>query len=106
MIFRKKGLRIEISPLFFIITSTLLLIDDSGYMAYSLLFSLCHEFGHLLMMYLLKKPPHYISVKYYGLEICASSFNYLEAILISLSEGETSLLRLLSYIFDSPNELL
>ena len=85
MIFRYKSIEFEISPLFFIIVSSLLLLDKSGYMSYSLLFSLLHELGHIAMMLLLKKPPKKVNFMFYGLEIKTKVFTELETIFISLA---------------------
>ena len=85
MIFRKNGIEFDISPLFFIITSILLFYDRSGYMSFSVLFSLLHEMGHISMMFILKKPPKSFKIKFYGFEIATSSFTNLQALLISFS---------------------
>lgn len=85
MIFRKNGIEFDISPLFFIITSILLFYDRSGYMSFSVLFSLLHEMGHISMMFILKKPPKSFKIKFYGFEIISSSFTNSQTLLISFS---------------------
>lgn len=85
MILRHKGIEYQLSPLFFIITSALLLFDKSGYMSFSLLFSAVHEIGHILMMFILGKPPKAIRIMFYGLEIKTSVFSKKEMIMIALS---------------------
>lgn len=85
MILRHKGIEFQLSPLFFIITSMLLLFDKSGYMSFSLLFSALHEIGHILTMFILGKPPKAIRIMFYGLEIKTSAFSEKETIMIALS---------------------
>lgn len=85
MTFRSEGFEFEVSPLFFVITCTLLFFDTSGYMSFSLLFSAFHEMGHIASMYIVKKPPRAIRIKLYGLEISTNSISYIEALFIALS---------------------
>ena len=92
MILHHKGIEFHISPLFFIIISTLLLFDKSGYMSFSLLFSLLHEFGHIAMMFILNKPPRTIKLLFYGFEIKTLAFTKLETILISITGPITNFL--------------
>lgn len=103
MIFRKNGIEFELSPLFFIITSLLLLFDKSGYMSFSMLFSLCHEFGHIIAMFIIHKPPRAIKIKIYGFEINTVSFSIAETIFISAAGPLINLLSVLFCLILSSN---
>ena len=85
MILSFRGIRFNISPLFFILTSLLLIFDKSGYMSLSILSSIIHELAHIFTMIFIKLPPKEISVKYYGIEIKSQYGGKKQAITVALS---------------------
>ena len=69
MKFRPGRIELTISPLCFIITAALFVIDKSGIMSVSVICSLVHELSHIAMMNLMRCPPRRIEIKPYGMLI-------------------------------------
>lgn len=69
MDFSVLKIKVSLSPLFFAVLTSVLLLDKTGISGFAVLFSLLHETGHILALLYKKIKPKAFSVTVFGMHI-------------------------------------